>query len=1127
MTIRWKRWAGAAAAAIATYAAFGFWAVPHIARRQLASYAHEHLQRQAGVGQLTFNPFTLRMQAGDVRLAEADGAPIVAIGRLVVEMQWRSLFTGTWRFAEIELDHPTASLTIAPDGRFNIAQLVADATRGSPPSHNPSLPRVLIQRLALEGGRIDMQDRRAGYANTLTPIDFEVAGFSTLPDRKDEYLLTAASKRGGTLRWRGHSSVDPIRADGELAVEGVSLPDLSVYLRSKVRATVAAGQLSARLPYSVSYADGRLEARLQGAQVTARDLALAREGKTDSFAALTQLTAQGVDADLTRLDFNVKELRAQGGRLAVRRDAKGNLDLADLMVQAAGPAAAPAKAKPVQATAWKANVEKIALDGVAVTALDETLSPPLKFDAAAVQAQLAMQAAQQGDALHLKIANASLALSNLAVAKGSRPAQQIARAGFEGGSLDLAARRVELGRVYAEGAQLHVVRDRSGALELAGWMPKPGAPSSETSAKPATPWTASVHNVQLSKVDAQLADEQSGTQLHVVDAHAQAEGAGTDLDQPMKFDASLSLREGGQFAGHGSVVPATGAVQAQVKASRLPLKSLQPLLGQYVKLRIANGSVSAQGRLTAGGGARNAPLLRYDGSFDVDGVTIREVEGEPFALWRNIGAARLTASVSPNRLEIPELRIVGADAKLIIDEDRSFNAARLLVKRDTRSAKPAPAASGAEPFPVRIRRVRIEDAKLDFTDLSLRPQFAAKIQNLSGVVNGLSTSRSARAQIELDGRVDEFGMARIRGETSLGDPKDNTDVNFVFRNVDMVPASPYSMKFAGYRIAEGKISLDLQYRIRNAKLEGDNRIVIDKLRLGERVDSPDAMKIPLELALAVLKDADGRIDLGLPVSGDLNDPQFSYSAIIWKAIGNVLTKIVTAPFRALGAALGMSGDKLEAIDFDAGSATLHPPEREKLKQVAQILAKRAGLKLSVPGQYSPAADGAALRARAVRLEVAQQAGIKLKSGEEPGPLDFGDRNIRTALRELYAKRFGDAELEKAKKAAESAPATSTDSASQNPQAPLPLWQRAAKMIQGEPQVADASAFYNHLRERLEREHPLPPDALAQLGAERAKVIAAALAEAGADAARLSLAHPEAADTPAGKVVPVKLSLAAG
>jgi hypothetical protein len=1126
-----KRMAAAAAAVIAVYAAFGFAGVPWLVKRELAAYASDHLQRRATVGEVRFNPFTLHLQARDVLLAEADGAPIFGAGRLAVEMQWRSLATLAWRFAAIELEAPVASLHIAPDGRFNIAELVAAARRGGEPARDDSLPRVVIERFAVTGGRVDMQDRRAGYANTLAPIDFELTGFSTLPDQKDEYRFVARSKRGAVLRWKGQSSVNPIRAEGEFAIEDASLPEFSVYLRSQVHATIAAGKLSATLPYSVSYADGRLEARVTGAGFAARDLAFAREGASDSFASLTQLRASGIDADLVRREFSVAEVRAERGRLALRRDAKGQLDLASLMVQSAGPAAAPPAGAAVQAGDWKAAIAKIVVDGVALNAVDETVEPALRLDIGSVGAQLALKAAQKDGTLQLQMGDAALALADVALARGSQPAQTLARFGFDGGALDLAARRVSVDTVNAEGAQLHVTRDKSGAIDVAHWVSRGGAPAAAGGAQAgAAPWSASAGAIEASKIAVEFSDEQSGMSLHVVDGHAQLAGVATGGRQPVKFDAGFALREGGQVAAQGSVVLASGAVQAQVKARTLALAPLQPLLAQYLKLRIAGGALSAQGHIATGSGNAGAPQLRYDGGFSIDGLAIRELDDAPFASWKSLGAARLTASVAPNRLEIPELRLVGADAKLIVENDRSFNAVRLLVKHEApvAGAAAAPgAAIDAEPFPVRVRRLRIEDAKLDFTDLSLRPQFAAKIHELAGAVNGLSTSRTARAQIELDGRVDEFGQARIRGETSLAAPRDSTDVNFVFRNVDMVPASPYSMKFAGYRIAEGRISLDLQYRIRDSKLQGDNRIVIDRLTLGERVDSPDAMNLPLELAVAILKDSDGRIDLGLPVSGDLDDPQFSYGALVWKAITNVITKIVTAPFRAIGALLGSDGAKLEAIDFDAGSGKLQPPEREKLKQVAQILAKREALKLSIPGQYSPTADGAALRALAVRRDVAQRAGIQLASGEEAGPLDLGDRSVRNALRALYAQRFGDAELDKAKQAAESAPAAEpVASATPASRQSLPLWQRAAKMIQGEPQVADASAFYRQLRERLERERALPPQALAELGAERAKVIADALAQGGVDAARFTVAPPSAADSPAGPVVGVKLGLAA-
>ena len=417
-------------------------------------------------------------------------------------------------------------------------------------------------------------------------------------------------------------------------------------------------------------------------------------------------------------------------------------------------------------------------------------------------------------------------------------------------------------------------------------------------------------------------------------------------------------------------------------------------------------------------------------------------------------------------------------------------------------------------------------------DLSLRPQFGAKIYELNGVVTGLSSKRDSRSQIELDGRVDEFGLVRIRGELNPFAPSDNTDVNVVFKNVDMVPASPYSMKFAGYKIAEGKISLDLQYKVRNSQLEGANQIVIDKLTLGERVDSPDALKLPLELAIAILKDSEGRIELGVPVSGNMSDPQFSYGAVIWKAISSVLTKIVSAPFRALGSMFGVSGEKLEAIDFDPGSDRLLPPEREKLKQVAQVLSKRPQLKLSVPGQYSEAADGAALKARAVRIEIAKRAGIKLEAGEEPGPLDLGSRAVRGALRDLYAERFGAAELDKQKKAAEGGAAVPAGepAAKDRPYrgGPGEIASMAARRLADPGRAAGGrcSPFYHKLQERLDQNQPLAADALTQLGAQRASAILAALKEAGVDPARALAAAPEKVSSDVGKPVPLKLGLAA-
>ncbi|CAM2762190.1 DUF748 domain-containing protein [Janthinobacterium lividum] len=1144
---RWQRWAVGTGCALAAYSAAGFWLVPYVIKNQLPKFAEKELARQASIADVRFNPFTLRLEADQIAFKEApgadgkSGAPLLSIGALAVQLEWKSIVRRAWSLAEIRITAPQAQLTITPDGKFNLAEVLATWQRKHPEKSDGGMPRLVIAHFALEQGKVDWQDQKAGYADNFTPINFTLDNISTLPDANGSYSLSADAARGGKLHWRGTASLSPIRGEGELILNDASLPGLAAYLKAYTRAQVSSGKLSARLPYAFSYADGKLEATVKGAGLALRDLALVRDGKGEAFTSLDTLGIAGVNVDLARQNVTVDKINLYGGTVAVRRDSKGEIDVANLMLPGnPAPAASAASSPPSKPGKWKVDLHQLALANVDVSAIDETVSPALQLNAKQLQLQLQLGLQQGPAGMATVIDGASFSLADLAMQRGAQTPFKLAQLGFTEGKIDLAAHTVHLGAVTASGAQIDLARNRQGEFAIAQKLPVFASGKADSAKEaPSAPWSTRVDKVELSKFGARFDDAGTGIKGNLQGARLSLQNVSNDMQQALPFELGVGLREGGLLTANGKFVPGTGAVDAQLNLKQLTLAPVQPLLAQHVKLKLAGGSLSGSGRLTTGGGvpkAPKAPKVRYVGGVDIAGLVLNETDGKRFASWKSVRADKLTASVGPDFVDIPELRVVEPNAQLIIENDRSLNAQRLLVKAPEPAA-PAPAPSAtATPaadaaFPVRVRRVRLQNAKLDFADLSLRPQFAAKIYELNGVVTGLSTKRDARSQIELDGRIDEFGLARVRGQLNPFAPTDNTDLNVVFKNVDMVSASPYTMKFAGYKVAEGKISLDLQYKVRNRQLDGTNQIVLDKLTLGERIDSPDALKLPLELALAILKDSDGRIDLGLPVSGDMNDPQFSYGALIWKAVGNVLTKIVTAPFRALGNLLGISADKLESIDFDAGSAVLLPPEREKLKQVAQILAKREQLKLAVPGQYSDT-DAAALRAQAVRRAVAAKAGIKLEAGEEPGPLNLGERKIRGALRDLYGERFGKAELDKQKKAAESAvPATAaaaaaSASASAPAAAKIPVLQRLGKLIEGEPQVADTGAFYNGLREQLEARQHLPADALSKLGAQRSAAILAALQQDGTPAARVSAGAPEKTEAAPGKLVGLKLGLAA-
>jgi hypothetical protein len=239
----------------------------------------------------------------------------------------------------------------------------------------------------------------------------------------------------------------------------------------------------------------------------------------------------------------------------------------------------------------------------------------------------------------------------------------------------------------------------------------------------------------------------------------------------------------------------------------------------------------------------------------------------------------------------------------------------------------------------------------------------------------------------------------------------SSDIDMVFRNVEMKSLSPYTGKFAGRLIKSGKFSADLKYTLQDYKMTGDNKIVIDNLLLGEQVDNPESTNLPLDLAIALLKDSSGRIDIGLPVTGDLNDPHFSIGSLIWKMFANLITNTATAPFRAIGNLLGGTSENFDSLEFDPGSADLPPPEKEKLLRLADVLKSRPQLKLVIQGRYSLEADGMEFKKLSIRSIVARRLDMKLAPNDDPGPLDLADSGTQNILEKLYREHFGKASLD--------------------------------------------------------------------------------------------------------------------
>lgn len=875
----------------------------------------------------------------------------------------------------------------------------------------------------------------AGEADTAFHYNFAMTRPAKAKDAKQEDAKPEVAKAGD-------AKAEDAKAENEPKPEA-TIQDFSLSLR-QVKGTLqqeggefALGETNVHLPalhYSAIQAG---DLRWQGLEANIKQMHLDYKG--NRLFSLPEGVVHNLDFDLATNQLNIGEIQLSGGGVNARRESDGSLDWQRLF---SSPSSAKAEAELAatdtspassEAKPFKFNIGHVALENWQATFEDRTYRHPLTVEAKSIQAGLAIS--NTDDAIILRQFDGELGPVILKSALTPEPAATLAKLKLQQGEISLKDNSVKLAGIVASGLQTRVTRDSNKQLN---WLALLETSTTATESKPqaATPgWRVNLDRIALENSNIHIEDKSGKVPvtLDVDEASLELRNGSLDLTQALPVTAHLKFRQGGQFDASGKLALSPLKGDFKLKLEQLSLKPFAPYVNEVALLRLKEGSTNASGRFSFK--QEKSFSGNFDGGFSIDNLAVSE-EGvdAPFLGWQSVNSDSVKLSLNPDRLHLNELKLVRPVGKIIIYEDRTINIKRIIrdqssaadkssassstassppkgnaAKANTAKTNTAKGSSGKteatqQEFSVVIERVRVENGDLEFADLSLRPQFGTYINTLNGVINGLSTDPATVAQVELDGKVDEYGSARIRGSIQPFQATEFTDLKLSFRNLDMNKLTPYSGKFAGRKIDSGKMSADLEYKIKNRQLAGTNKFVINKLRLGEHVDSKDAHDLPLDLAIAILEDSNGVIDLDLPISGNLDDPQFSYGQIVWKAITNVIGKIVTAPFRALGNLFGLHSDKLESVIFDAGKAELSPPEREKLKSVAEVVAKKPNLALTVIPSYDPKADKAALQEAAVRHDIAEEMGLQLKPGENPGPVDLNNPKAQSAVQKLAKER---------------------------------------------------------------------------------------------------------------------------
>ncbi len=724
--------------------------------------------------------------------------------------------------------------------------------------------------------------------------------------------------------------------------------------------------------------------------------------------------------------------------------------------------------------------------------------------------------------------------------------RQLAASGIE---LDSSRSKASVEELAVKGLQAAAVRGKDGRIDLEQMLrptpsaPVPAVPSVSTAGEDVI--QAWIQNFRLSRVRVE------GVQLELRDDAARRPVALSVRDLGLRLDgvslvkgADIAVELSAKLAG-SAPVSASGRVglfphkaDLQWSLEDLPLSGLSPYLEQQLRARLVQGRFFTQGKVHVEVDETGVPDASGTANLELRQLAlVDESNGEPIAGLEGLSVSGAEFALKGQSLSVAEIVVRGPSVSVSIGKDGTPNLAGLLREQAPAPApvqvQSAQAAGKGAAFALSLGKLSIDGGRASFLDQSVKPEVRFSVRDFGGQVSGLDTRANNPAKVSLAGNLEGSGRLLLDGVLYPFGKQSATQLQLGVDGLNLVAFSPYSGKFAGYALSSGRFNLDVKLKLEDRKLESGNVMTLDHFSFGEAVDSPDATKLPVRLAVALLKDRQGRIVVDIPVQGSLDDPEFRIGRVVWRVVGNILTKAATSPFALLGAAFG-GGEELSQLPFDAGSISFNSDSLGKLDKLQKALVDRPSLGLSVTGNFDRASDVAALRAQHLEQFVAR-AVWQTRQAANPNAPTVAQEAVSAAEREQALRALHAAKLALAKgqvpvgPQATPAPAKTSAAApkegspgfftrvfafftGRKPEPAKPA-KVAAPVQKGrdpaKPEVAPVLVSLEQIVRELQADMEVGEAELLRLGLDRAQAVERRLQEAGVEAGRINVTAPAA------------------